>query len=46
VEYNNKVYVCFVDYVQRIDWVKLLDTLHNMEVEWRDRRLIWNLYMG
>jgi len=26
--------------------VKLLDTLHNMEVEWRDRRLIWNLYMG
>jgi len=30
VEYNNKVYVCFVDYEKafdRIDWVKLLDFL-------------------
>jgi len=30
----------------QIDWVKLLDILHNMGVDWRDRRLIWSLYMG
>ena len=49
LEYNNKVYVCFVDYeiaFDRIDRVKLLDILDNMGVDWRDWRLIWNLYIG
>jgi len=39
LEYNNKVYVCFVDYeiaFDRIDRVKLLDILDNMGVDWRD----------
>jgi len=26
--------------------MKLLDILGNMGVDWRDRRLIWNLYTG
>jgi len=49
LEYDNKVYVCFVDCEKafnRIDRVKLLDILDNMGVDWRDRRLIWNLYIG
>jgi len=49
LEYSNKVYVCFIDYEKafdRIDWVKLLDILGNIEVDWRDRRLIWNLYIS
>jgi len=44
----HKIYVSFVDYEKafdRIDWVKLLDILGNMGVDWRDWRLIWNLYM-
>jgi len=43
------VYLCFVDYEKVfdwIDWVKLLDILCNMGVNWRDQSLIWNLYMG
>jgi len=46
LEYINKVYVCFVDYEKAFDctdWVKFLDILGNMGVNWRDRRLIWNL---
>ena len=45
---NSKVCVCFVDYEKafdRIDWVKLLDILGNIEVEYRDRRLL-NMYTG
>ena len=38
--------VCYVDYEKafdRVDWTKLL-TIANMRVDWRDRKLIWNLY--
>jgi len=30
----------------RIDWTKLLSILQSIRVDWRDRRLIWNLYNG
>jgi len=46
VEYNSKVYVCFVDYEKafdQIDWAKLLDFLGD---SCRDRRLIQNLIMA
>jgi len=47
LEYNNKVYVCYVDYEKafdRVDWTKLMTILQNTRVDWRDRKLIWNLY--
>jgi len=47
LEHNNKVYVCFVDYelaFDREDWRKLTSVLLNIGVDWRDRRVIWNLY--
>ena len=44
-----KVYVCFVDYEKafdRVNWVKLLEVLKSIGVDWRDRRLIERLYIG
>jgi len=47
LEYNNKVYVCYVDFEKAfggVDWTKLMMILQNIGVHWRDRKLIWNLY--
>ena len=47
LEYNNKVYVCYVDYEKafdRVDWTKLMMILENIGIDWRDRKLLWNLY--
>ena len=30
----------------RVDWKKLINILRRMGLDWRDRRLIGNLYMG
>jgi Reverse transcriptase (RNA-dependent DNA polymerase). len=30
----------------RVDWTKLLEMLRNIGVNWTERRLIHNLYMG
>ena len=49
LEHGREVFVCFVDFEKafdRIDWVMMLKTLKNMGVDWRDRRLILNLYMN
>ncbi len=46
---NIHKYICFVDYEKafdRVDWKKLINILRRMGVDWRDRRLIGNLYMG
>jgi len=43
------VYICFVDYEKafdRVDWRRLLHALRRMGIDWRDRRLIGNLYIG
>lgn len=48
LEHGNDVFICFVDYEKafdRVDWVKMLDILKEINVDWRDRRLIMNLYM-
>ena len=48
LEHGNDVFICFVDYEKafdRVDWVKLLGILKEIDVDWRDRRLIVNLYM-
>ena len=47
LEHGNDVFICFVDFEKafdRVDWVKLLDVLKNIGVDWKDRRLIMNLY--
>src|SRR5438034_11188590 len=39
-------YVDFEKAFDRIDWVKMLDILKEIGVDWRDRRLIMNLYLN
>jgi len=49
LEVDHDVYVCFVDYEKafdRVDWKKLMRVLRRLGVDYRDRRLIGNLYMG
>ena len=46
LEHNNKVFVCYMDYEKafdRVNWEKLMKVLKSIGVDWRDRRLIWNL---
>ena len=48
IEHNKKLYVCYVDYEKafdRVNWVKMMEILRDIGVDWRDRRLIKNLYM-
>ena len=49
LEHGNDVFICFVDFEKafdRIDWVKMVKILKKIGVDWRDRRLIMNLYMN
>ena len=49
LEHNQEIYICFVDYekaFERVDWKKLMNALRRIGIDWRDRRLIGNLYMG
>jgi len=49
IEFNQDLYVCFIDYEKafdRVNWRKLMEILHNIGVDWRDRRLIATLYMS
>ena len=41
--------LCFKDWQKafdRVDWTQLLEMLRNIGVNWRERQLIRNLYMG
>src|SRR5207245_6074822 len=45
---GNEVYICFVDFEKafdRVDWIKMMEVLESVGVDWRDRRLIYQLYM-
>jgi len=42
MKYNNEVYVCYADYGS-VDWIKLMTILQNIGVDWRDRKLNWNI---
>jgi hypothetical protein len=49
LEHGNDVFICFIDFEKafdRINWVMMLKILSNIGVDWRDRRLIMNLYMN
>src|SRR6218665_2539867 len=49
IQNGQDVYICFVDYEKvfdRVEWRRLLHALRPMGIDWRDRRLIGNLYMG
>ena len=48
LEFNEELFICFVDFEKafdRVRWTKLLEILEKIGVDWRDRRLIRNLYM-
>jgi len=45
---GNEIFICFVDFEKafdRVDWVRLLQILKEVGIDWKDRRLITNLYM-
>jgi hypothetical protein len=47
MEYGNKIFICFVDFEKafdRVNWVKMMETLKTLGIDWRDRRLIRDLY--
>jgi hypothetical protein len=48
IEFDNDMYVCFIDFEKafdRVSWVKMMDVLKKAGIDWRDRRLIRNLYI-
>ena len=49
IEFGQDLFVAFVDLEKafdRVDWQKLVEVLREIGVDWRDRRIIRNLYMG
>ena len=48
LEHDQDVYVCYVDFEKafdRVNWLILMETLKNIGVDWKDRRMIRNLYI-
>ena len=49
LDHNNDVFICFVDFEKafdRVNWIKMMDILKKIGVDWRDRRLIADLYLN
>ena len=49
LEHDQEVNICFIDFEKtsdRIRWDKLMEILKKIGVDWRERRLIKELYMG
>jgi len=49
LEFGNNVYICFVDFKKafdRVNWEKMMKVLQSIGVDWRDRRMISELYMN
>ena len=48
LDVDEEMFVCFIDLEKafdRVQWPKLLEILKDISVDWRDRRLIKNLYL-
>lgn len=48
MEHDNKVYICFVDFEKafdRVSWIKMFEILKDLRVDWKDRRLLRDLYV-
>lgn len=48
MEHGQDLYICFVDFEKafdRVRWDKLMLILKDLQVDWKDRRLIYDLYM-
>ena len=49
LEFGNNIYICFVDFEKafdRVNWEKMIKVLQSIGVDWRDRRMINELYMN
>src|SRR5277367_4187123 len=49
MEHGNDVYICFVDFEKvfdRVSWEKMMKVLQNLGVDWRDRKMISELYLN
>ena len=48
LENDNKVYICFIDFEKafdRVNWIKMMEILKKLQIGWKDRRLVQELYM-
>ena len=48
LEYGNEVYICFVDFEKafdRVNWVRMIEMLDRLQIDWKDKRMIKELYM-
>src|SRR6478736_4077327 len=48
LEFENNVYICFVDFEKafdRVNWEKMMKVLQSIGVDWRDQKMISELYM-
>src|SRR6476661_4753642 len=49
LKFGNNVYICFVDFEKafdRVNWEKMTKVLQSIGVDWRDRKMISELYMN
>src|SRR6476469_5350792 len=49
LEFRNNKYICFVDLEKafdRVNWEKMMKVIQSIDVDWRDRRMISELYMN
>jgi len=49
LQIDEEVCVCFIDWQKafdRVNWTKLMQILKETGIDWRERRLISNLYMA
>ena len=48
LENGNDLYICYIDFEKafdRVRWDKMMEILKELSVDWRDRRMIKDLYM-
>src|SRR6476469_5425016 len=49
LKFGNNVYICFVDFgktFDRVNWEKMMKILQSIGIDWRDRRMMSELYMN